>query len=99
MEDFSKLNRKKRRDLLAKTIMQANYKLRKLDKIKKILMKYAKNKDVMALIRHDQHKDKSLHIQWKEAKELTLECQELHKILEELTNGSNRPRHNNKKPT
>ncbi len=97
MEDFSKLNRKGRRDLLAKTITLANYKLRKLDKIKKILMTYADDKEVMALIRHDKHKDKSLHLQWKEAKELTLECQELHKVLEELTNGSNRPRHSNKK--
>ena len=95
MEDFSKLNRKQRRDLLAKTIAIANYKLQKLDKIKKSLMKY--DKDVMALIRHDQHKDKSLHLQWKEAKELTLECQELHGKLSQLTNGSNRPRHNNKK--
>lgn len=99
MEDFSKLNRKGRRDLLAKTIALANYKLRKLDKIKKILTKYVNDKEIMALIRHDQHKDKSLHLQWKEAKELTLECEELHKILAELTNGSNRPRHSNKKST
>ena len=64
MEDFSKLNRKERRDLLAKTIVLANYKLRKLDNIKKVLMKYANDKEVMALIRHDQHKNKDLHIQW-----------------------------------
>lgn len=97
MEDFSKLNRKERRDLLAKTITLANYKLRKLDKIKKVLMKYVNDKDLMALIRHDQHKDKSLHIQWKEARELTLECKELYEKLAQLTNGSNRPRHSNKK--
>ena len=95
MEDFSKLNRKERRTLLAKTIALANYKLRKLDKVKKSLMKY--DKDVMALIRHDQHKDKSLHIQWKEAKNLTSECKELYEKLAQLTNGSNRPRCSNKK--
>lgn len=98
--DISKLNRKQRRELLAKTLVEVNYKLGKFKKYQQVLVKYQDDLDVMALIRHGQHRNKELNYAWTESKRLTVECVKLKKDIEILMeDGNNRPRDTDKKST
>ena len=95
--DISKLSRKERRDLLAKTITVTNYKIRKLKKINRVLAKYQNDVEVMELIRHGKHKDEELNDLWRTAKSLIRDCAEARELIPKLTNGTNRPRDTDKK--